>query len=78
MFALPAGGTRLERDQTNLAFELIFELICKTLLQDNPLRCPPLLDLAPRELGWVPQLNLVLRWKTAIAYLWESIARWQF
>lgn len=37
IFALPAGGTKLERDQTNSAFELIFELICKMLLQDKNL-----------------------------------------
>jgi hypothetical protein len=64
----------LERDQTNS----VSRLLSNPSLQDKPLRCQPVLDLAPRELAWQHQVDLVLRRKTAIAYLWESIARWQF
>jgi hypothetical protein len=61
-----------------LTNDLPCQIVSQPLLQDNPLRCQPVLDRAPREPGWLPRVDLLPRRKTAIAYLWELITRWQF
>ena len=49
------------------------ELICKPLPQDDPLQRQPVIDLAKRELGWSPEVELEQGLEPTVAYFKELL-----
>ncbi|MDP7993485.1 MAG: SDR family NAD-dependent epimerase/dehydratase, partial [Synechococcus sp. SP2 MAG] len=51
------------------------ELICKPLPQDDPLQRQPVIDLAQKELGWVPSVALDKGLEPTITYFKELLLK---
>ena len=49
------------------------ELICEPLPQDDPLQRQPIIDLAQKELGWAPSVELEKGLVPTIAYFKELL-----
>ena len=49
------------------------ELICKPLPKDDPLQRQPVIDLAQRELGWIPAVELEQGLESTTAYFKELL-----
>ena len=64
------------RQLAELVREMInpeLELICKPLPQDDPLQRQPIIDLAQKELGWTPAIELKKGLVPTIAYFKELL-----
>ena len=64
------------RQLAELVREMInpeLELICKPLPQDDPLQRQPIIDLAQKELGWTPAIELKKGLEPTIAYFKELL-----
>jgi len=64
------------RQLAELVREMInpeLELICKPLPQDDPLQRQPIIDLAQKELGWTPAIELKVGLEPTIAYFKELL-----
>ena len=64
----------LVREKINPALELI----CKPLPQDDPMQRQPVIDLAQRELGWSPRVDLEQGLEPTVAYFKELLNACQF